>query len=103
MGRCTACYSVITKRDSACYVCGEKLPRHARVVPARKQLTWVNNVLFMISLGVTGFSFFSNGKMPLSLSIAVSCTLLALRLVADRFPGQAEGNAVVARTSRSQK
>ena len=103
MGRCTACYSVITKKDSVCYVCGEKLPRHARLVSARKQLTWVNNVLFMISLGFTGFSFFSNGKMPLSLSIAVSCTLLGLRLVADRFPGQEQETAAVARSSRSPR
>jgi len=49
-----------------------------------------SNVLFLISLGFTGFSFLSDHKLPLAYSLAVSCTLLALKVVADRFSKQAE-------------
>lgn len=90
MSRCNACYSVITKRDSVCYVCGEKVPHYASLASTRKQISWFSNVLFLISLGFTGFSFFSEHKLSLPLSAAVSCTLLALKIVADRYSNQAE-------------
>ena len=90
MSRCNACYSVITKRDSVCYVCGEQVPRYARLVSTRKNLSWFSNVLFLVSLGFTGFSFFAGHKLPLPYSLAVSCSLLALKVVADRYSNQAE-------------
>ena len=90
MSRCNACYSVITKRDSTCYVCGEKVPRYASLASNRKNLSLFSNVLFLISLGFTGFSFLSDHKLPLTYSLAVSCTLLALKIVADRYSNRAE-------------
>ncbi len=90
MSRCDACYSIITKKDSVCYVCGQKVPRYANVASARKRLSLFSNILFLISLGFTGFCFFSDHKLPLPLSVAVSCTLLALKIVADRYANQSE-------------
>ncbi|HUJ48598.1 MAG TPA: hypothetical protein VLW25_00305 [Bryobacteraceae bacterium] len=90
MSRCDACYSIITKKDSVCYVCGQKVPHYSSVASTRKRLSLFSNILFLISLGFTGFSFFSDHKLPLPYSLAVSCTLLALKLVADRYASQAE-------------
>jgi len=90
MSRCDSCYSIVTKRDSVCYVCGEKVPRYASLVSTRKRLSWFSNVLFLVSLGFTGFSFFSEHKLPLPYSLAVSCSLLALKVVADRYSNRAE-------------
>ena len=90
MSRCDACYSIITKKDSVCYVCGQKVPRYASLVSSRKRLSLFSNILFLISLGFTGFCFFSDRKLPLPLSLAVSCTLLALKIIADRYANQSE-------------
>src|SRR5579872_7384529 len=100
MRRCGSCYGVLTKRDSVCYVCGEKVPHFARLVSVRKRLTWFNNVLFMISLGFTGFSLFSSDRLPLPLSLAVSCTLLGVKFLADRHTPVQEGAVVVTRQHR---
>ena len=90
MSRCDACYSVITKRDIVCYVCGQRVPRYARVVSTSKQLSLFSNILFLGSLGFTGFSLLSGQKLPLPLSVAVSCMFLGLKLIADRYASQAE-------------
>jgi len=90
MSRCDACYSIITKKDSVCYVCGQKVPRYASLVSSRKRLSLFSNILFLISLGFTGFCFFSNYKLPLPLSVAASCTLLGLKIIADRYANQSE-------------
>lgn len=93
MSRCDSCYSVITKRDIVCYVCGQKVPRYASVVSTRKQLSRFSNFLFLGSLGFTGFSLVSGLRLPLPVSLAVSCTFLGLKLIADRYAGQAEERA----------
>ncbi len=90
MSRCDTCYSVITKKDKVCYVCGEKQPYYSSLVSTRKRLSVFSNILFLLSLGFTGYSFFSDHKLPLPISVAVSCTLLALKLLADYHASHAE-------------
>jgi hypothetical protein len=48
-------------------------------------VTPLSNLLFMISLLLTGFSFLSSQKMPLPLALALSGTLLAARTLTDRM------------------
>jgi hypothetical protein len=85
MGRCNSCFAVVKKHDSHCYVCGEKVPRHASMVAKRKNISLASNILFILSLGFSFYSFFAQEKLSLTVSLAVSATLLLLRILADRF------------------
>jgi hypothetical protein len=83
MGRCLYCYGVVTKQDAVCYTCGEGLPKRAKAAIA-KPISALSNMLFVASLSLMAFSFFSSHRLPLTASLAVSGVFLVLRL-ADRF------------------
>ena len=95
MTRCNTCNGIVTKTDSECFTCGERVPGAPR--PARFQkpkskakaktaapVTPVTNLLFMGSLVLTGVSFLSSHKMPLPVSATLSGALFVARLVTDR-------------------
>lgn len=84
MGRCSSCYSIVTKNDARCYVCGDPIPQYVSAVAKRKQLSLFHNVLFTASLGFSLFCFLSDHKLSLTMSLAVSAMLLLLRLIADQ-------------------
>jgi hypothetical protein len=83
MPRCVSCNTIVTKHDIVCYGCGDPVPKSQRPFQP-KRISKVSNILFIASLGLTAFSFLSEHKMPLWLSIALSATLLIVRIVADR-------------------
>jgi hypothetical protein len=83
MGRCNSCFAVVKKTDRVCYVCGDVVPRYASLVTKRKNISLFSNILFVISLGFTLFSFISDHKFSLGVSLAVSGTLLGLKIIAD--------------------
>jgi len=85
MGRCNSCFAVVKKHDTHCYVCGEKVPHHASALSRRKNISLASNILFMVSLGFSFYSFFAQEKLSLTVSLAISATLLLLRVIADRF------------------
>jgi len=93
MGRCNSCFAVVKRTDSKCYVCGDAVPRHASLVTKRKNISLFSNILFLISLGFTLFSFISEHKLSLTVSLAVSGTLLGLKIIADRFAKHRESYA----------
>ncbi len=91
MARCNECNSVITKRDSECYICGLPAPGAKRRSLRRKKepkpippVTPVSNLLFIASLVLTVISFLSGQKMSLGLSAALSGILLVARIFSDR-------------------
>ena len=84
MPRCASCNTIVTKHDVVCYGCGDPIPKSDRPFQP-KRISKISNVAFFLSLGLTGFSFLSNYKMPLWLSIAISATLLIVRMIADHF------------------
>jgi hypothetical protein len=90
MGRCNSCFSIVKKTDLKCYVCGDAVPRHASQVTKRKNISLFSNILFLISLGFTLFSFISEHKLSLAVSLAVSGTLLGLKIIADRLAKRSE-------------
>jgi hypothetical protein len=47
-------------------------------------VTPFSNLLFLASLALTGVSFLSSQKMPLSLALTLSGILLTARIVTDR-------------------
>jgi hypothetical protein len=84
MPRCVSCNTIVTKHDIVCYGCGDPVPKSHRPFQP-KRISKVSNILFIASLGLTAFSFLSEYKMPLWLSIALSGTLLLVRIIADRI------------------
>jgi hypothetical protein len=83
MPRCVSCNTIVTKHDLVCYGCGDPVPKSQRPFQP-KRISKVSNILFIASLGLTAFSFLSEYKMPLWLSIGLSATLLIVRIIADR-------------------
>jgi len=84
MDRCSSCNGVVTKQDSRCYMCGERLGRRAKRAKPDQPVSAFSNMLFMASLGLTAFSFFSPYKLPLSITVCLSA-LFFLLSVADRY------------------
>ncbi len=92
MTRCNACNSVVTKNDLECYICGVAVPGASKPFWRRREsktktpapVTPLSNLLFLASLLLTGFSFFSSQKMPLPLALTLSGVLLTARIVTDR-------------------
>jgi hypothetical protein len=93
MTRCKSCNGVIKKIDLECYTCGDPVPGSAKSFWRRKPeskakpaapVTPVSNVLFMVSLVLTGLSFLSSHKMPLMAALTLSGILLTARIVTDR-------------------
>ena len=81
MARCIYCYNILTAKDDYCYHCGDRVAKFADVKP-RPVSGWTN-LVFLVSLAFTAYCFFAVHKLSLPLTIAVSCTLLALRLIAE--------------------
>jgi hypothetical protein len=96
MARCIECNSVITKMDSACYICAQPVPganqrpglpqkrREKQPKPAAP-VTPLSNVLFIASLVLTVVSFVCGQKMSLSFSATLSGILLIARVFSDRM------------------
>jgi hypothetical protein len=92
MARCNECNSVITKNDSECYICGVPAPgakkpfwRRNKERQAPPPVTPLSNVLFVASVGLTLFSFFSPNTMSVSFSATLGGLLFVARIVSDRI------------------
>lgn len=85
MGRCNSCYAVVKKHDLECYVCGDKIPRRRSLATKRKEISLASNILFVASLSFSIYSFFAQDRLSLSVSLAISGGLFALRILADRL------------------
>jgi len=83
--RCPACNSVVTKKDRACYVCGDPVPEYLRQLSTKKELSLFSNILFVVSLGFSLYSFLSDHKFSLAVSLVVSGSLLLLKVLADQY------------------
>jgi hypothetical protein len=92
MARCNECNSVVTRADSECYICGlpvlkTKLPfwRRKRERKEHPPVTPLSNLLFVASVGLTLFSFFSPNTMSLSFGATLGGALFVARIVSDRI------------------
>lgn len=92
MARCNECYSVITRSDSECYICGRPVPGRKRWSWLRKKeaqpappVTPVSNLLFVASIALTLFSFLAPHKLPVSVGATLGGLLFVARVVSDRF------------------
>lgn len=87
MARCLYCNGVVTRYDSTCYTCGDKVPKAIRLPLSSRPISTLSNMMFIASLGLTAFSFFSSHEVPLGVSIAVSGIFLLLKVI-DRSKNQ---------------
>jgi len=85
MGRCNNCFAVVKKQDHCCYICGDRIQRSNSLAANRKPISLASNLLFLASLGFSFYSFFAQEKLSLAVSLAISTTLLLLRILADRM------------------
>jgi len=86
MSRCIYCYSLITKDEDRCYVCGDKVPGHLRVATkGSRPVSGLTNVIFLASLAFTAFCFFAEHKLSLPLTLGISSALVLLRMGAERL------------------
>jgi len=79
MNRCLSCSGLVTRQDSVCYTCGVRLPKREKLA-ARKPITPLSSVLFLLSLALTAYSFLASHKLPLAVSLAPFGIYLLVRL-----------------------
>jgi len=81
------CNGILTKSDTECYSCGEPLPKWARSSavpkPKSKHHSVISNVIFGLSLALTGYCFIAPQKPPLTMSLAASGVLVLAKLIVD--------------------
>ena len=82
MARCAYCFSVVSRDEAHCYNCGDSKPISRVTVRHRPLAAWSNSV-FIVSLAFTLYFFLVERTLSLSLTVAISFTLMLLRLVAE--------------------
>jgi hypothetical protein len=86
MTRCLSCDGIVTKHESVCYSCGQRIPKELRQRPTARPASLLSNLVFLASLGFAAYSFLSGQKLFLEVSLAVSGALLLLKLVDFLLP-----------------
>jgi hypothetical protein len=78
---------VVTKDEEQCYVCGDTVPQRNRGTARAKQrpVSGLTNVVFLASLGFTAYCFFAQHKLSLPMTIAISSSLLVIRILAEKL------------------
>jgi hypothetical protein len=85
MGRCVYCHSVVTKDEKSCYVCGDMVPQRIQRTAKSRTVSPLTNLVFLSSLAFTAYCFFGAHKFGLPITLAISSTLLLLRILAERL------------------
>jgi hypothetical protein len=90
MGRCVYCHSVVTRNEDQCYVCGDSVPRQKRTTAKvrGRPVSGFTNLVFLASLGFTAYCFLAQHKLSLMATIAISSTLLLVRILAEKLAGR---------------
>ena len=91
MARCNECNSVVTRTDSECYICGLPVPgakkplwRRTKNPKSVPPVTPLSNLLFVVSVALTMFSFLWPNTMPVSFAATLGGLLFVARIVSDR-------------------
>ena len=85
MGRCVYCHSVVTRDEDSCYVCGDTVPQQVRSAVKPRPVSGLTNFVFLASLIFTAYCFFAVHKLSLPVTLAISATLLLIRIFAERL------------------
>lgn len=85
MGRCIYCHSVVTRDEDFCYVCGDSVPKQVKSAVKQRPVSGLTNLVFLASLVFTAYCFFAVHKLSLPVTLAISATLLLIRIFAERL------------------
>ena len=89
MGRCIYCHSVVTRDEDSCYVCGDSVPKQPKTAVVKHQpVSPLTNIVFLAGLAYMAYSFFGPHKLPLPVTVAISSSLLLIRILAQRMAGK---------------
>jgi recombinational DNA repair protein RecR len=83
MGRCVYCHSVVTRDEDHCYMCGDSVRQHTTTAVKRRPASAWTNTVFIASLAFTAYYFFAEHKLSLPLTLAISSTLLLVRILVE--------------------
>jgi hypothetical protein len=84
MGRCVYCHSVMTRDEDQCYICGDSRPKQKEAVKQRP-VSALTNLVFLASLAFTAYCFFAEHKLSLPTTLAISASLLLIRIFAEKL------------------
>ena len=90
MLRCASCTGILTKSETVCFSCGESITQ-AQHKQARNRFSLAVNIAFYASIAVVVMSFFSEGKLPLPICLAVTVVLLFAKRSAENLSGKSQG------------
>jgi prepilin signal peptidase PulO-like enzyme (type II secretory pathway) len=76
---------VVIRDEDQCYVCGDRAPKRLQAAAKRRPVSPLTNVVFVASLAFTAYCFFGEHKLSLPMTLAISSTLLLIRIVAERI------------------
>ncbi|HTB18859.1 MAG TPA: hypothetical protein VK708_12120 [Bryobacteraceae bacterium] len=85
MGRCVYCHGVVTREEDYCYICGDSVPKQKDKAVQRRPVSAWTNTVFLASLAFTAYCFLAAHKLSLQMTLAISATLLLVRIVAEKF------------------
>lgn len=85
MTRCLSCNGILRPTDTACYSCGDKVEPQVRLKSKGSGFANFVSLTFFASLGLTGYSFFSDRTAPFAICLAASVILLFVKRSADQF------------------
>jgi hypothetical protein len=75
----------MTREEEQCYICGDSVPQRLQVAVKRQAVSPMTNVVFLASLAFTAYCFFGEHKLSLPVTLAISSTLLLVRIIAERI------------------
>jgi len=70
-------------------MCGDNVPKKKEKVAKRRPVSAWTNTVFLVSLAFTIYCFLAAHKLSLQMTLAVSASLLLLRIVAERLANRA--------------
>ena len=85
MRRCLYCHALIAKHEDHCYICGDQVPKLNKTIAKQRPVSVWTNVIFIASLAFTAYCFFGQHTLSLPVTLAISSTLLLLRILAEQF------------------
>jgi len=85
MSRCIYCHAIVTRDEEQCYICGDSVPKQLKARVKPRPVSGWTNVVFLASLAFTAYCFFAEHKLSLPMTLMISCTLLLIRIFAERF------------------
>jgi hypothetical protein len=73
----------MTRDEDQCHVCGDRSPK-AKTAVKQRPVSALTNLAFLASLAFTAYCFFGEHKLSLPMTLAISASLLLIRIFAEK-------------------